>query len=615
MKKLVTILALTLVWLIYTPHQHAYAQNLIQFLPTGTGDWDTPTNWQDIGAGQNVPSSNFDEIGVIGTGGTARVANPVSTSAGGAVINSGTLDVLANGSLNVIPGFGNLAQGLVDVNSGGTLSIASGASLSAQSVTSSGIVRLIGPTATLNVTDQMTFEGGGTLIAAITAASHSAISVAGTATLDGTLVADFTGHMPSANETWDLLTAPTIASKFDSITTVGLGPLPLGQVLTVKTVPGGSQGMVSRLRIEKQLVLTVHRDTGVISIDNPHGVAVPMDSYAIQSSIGSLNGGSWNSLQDQGFGGNAWFETGSGGTTHRLAELNQNGQTQIPVTSSTSLGNVYAPHFTTFGVDTEDYSFTYANLDGDITQGLINYVGDKQHNNLVLTVDPSTGQAQIRNESPFAVSIEGYAILSGAGSLLTGSGQWLSLEDQGVEGHSWFESNVGPTQIAELRDDGATFLATNQGYNIGALFNTTSVQDLTFKFLLNGQGIATTGIVVYGTLPPVQSPSQALAGDYNNNGIVDAADYVVWRKNLGTSVTLPNDTTSGMVTSEDYQVWRANFGATSGSGSSLAGGESVPEPSAAVVVLTVVFGFGLCFQRSRGFVNVGDIRALRMTHI
>jgi hypothetical protein len=50
------------------------------------------------------------------------------------------------------------------------------------------------------------------------------------------------------------------------------------------------------------------------------------------------------------------------------------------------------------------------------------------------------------------------------------------------------------------------------------------------------------------------------SGDYNRNGVVDAADYVVWRDNLDAEVTLPNDSTPGMVTIEDYNVWRANFG-------------------------------------------------------
>jgi hypothetical protein len=79
-------------------------------------------------------------------------------------------------------------------------------------------------------------------------------------------------------------------------------------------------------------------------------------------------------------------------------------------------------------------------------------------------------------------------------------------------------------------------------------------------------------------------------GDYNNNGVVDAGDYVVWRRNLGTSFQLPNEATSttpGSVTQEDYAAWRARFGntaATAGSGS-LANSASVPEPASVVLVM------------------------------
>src|SRR3954471_11866342 len=36
-----------------------------------------------------------------------------------------------------------------------------------------------------------------------------------------------------------------------------------------------------------------------------------------------------------------------------------------------------------------------------------------------------------------------------------------------------------------------------------------------------------------------------LAGDYNYDGVVDAGDYVIWRKNLGSAQALPNDNTAG----------------------------------------------------------------------
>jgi hypothetical protein len=56
--------------------------------------------------------------------------------------------------------------------------------------------------------------------------------------------------------------------------------------------------------------------------------------------------------------------------------------------------------------------------------------------------------------------------------------------------------------------------------------------------------------------------ARTLDGDYNEDGQVDAADYIVWRK--------------GMVDPQaDYATWRLNFGNSSGAG--VHG--SVPEPT------------------------------------
>jgi T5SS/PEP-CTERM-associated repeat protein len=77
-----------------------------------------------------------------------------------------------------------------------------------------------------------------------------------------------------------------------------------------------------------------------------------------------------------------------------------------------------------------------------------------------------------------------------------------------------------------------------------------------------------------------------LPGDYNNDGKVDAADYVVWRKNEGTTNMLPNDPIGGTIGPAQFDQWRANFGATIGSG---AANHSVPEP-AAIVLALMVFG-------------------------
>ena len=63
-------------------------------------------------------------------------------------------------------------------------------------------------------------------------------------------------------------------------------------------------------------------------------------------------------------------------------------------------------------------------------------------------------------------------------------------------------------------------------------------------------------------------------GDYSKNGVVDAADYVLWRKTLGSTWDLQADGSgNGFVDQADYTFWRSNYGAVvvpsggSGSGS------------------------------------------------
>jgi hypothetical protein len=84
-----------------------------------------------------------------------------------------------------------------------------------------------------------------------------------------------------------------------------------------------------------------------------------------------------------------------------------------------------------------------------------------------------------------------------------------------------------------------------------------------------------------------------LPGDYNNNGIVDAADYVVWRKMLGqTGTGLAADGNNyGVVNPADFDVWRAHFGETVGSGAGAIANAAVPEPATTVMLLFAAAGW------------------------
>lgn len=93
-----------------------------------------------------------------------------------------------------------------------------------------------------------------------------------------------------------------------------------------------------------------------------------------------------------------------------------------------------------------------------------------------------------------------------------------------------------------------------------------------------------------------------LLGDFNGDGVVDAADYTVWRDNQGApdSVLAPGSTSdgSGFVDAGDYATWRANFGATGAAqGSPPTGGENVPEPSCVALFLNAIAGACVTLRR------------------
>lgn len=77
-----------------------------------------------------------------------------------------------------------------------------------------------------------------------------------------------------------------------------------------------------------------------------------------------------------------------------------------------------------------------------------------------------------------------------------------------------------------------------------------------------------------------------LAGDYNQSGTVDAADYAVWRDTLGhTGAVLAADGNgTHQIDQGDYEVWRSHFGSIAAN----SGGSNshVPEPAALIIALT-----------------------------
>jgi hypothetical protein len=81
--------------------------------------------------------------------------------------------------------------------------------------------------------------------------------------------------------------------------------------------------------------------------------------------------------------------------------------------------------------------------------------------------------------------------------------------------------------------------------------------------------------------------SVSLPGDFDDDGSVDAADYVVWRKGLGSAYT-----------QSDYNIWRTHFGQTAGSASGASANITVPERASPVPLIFAAASWFLWRRRA-----------------
>jgi alpha-glucosidase (family GH31 glycosyl hydrolase) len=118
-----------------------------------------------------------------------------------------------------------------------------------------------------------------------------------------------------------------------------------------------------------------------------------------------------------------------------------------------------------------------------------------------------------------------------------------------------------------------------------------------WSVVLNGQGLSSVEYQLDADLNLLQVPysgattlslvAAGVPGDYNGNGIVDAADYTVWRDHLGQEFVLPNEDPAnldGIVTPADYDFWKSHFGDSSGSGSAASAAFPLPPSPLATAV-------------------------------
>jgi hypothetical protein len=552
-----------------------------------------------VANGSTLNIQSTGRLSVLVTHGTNGATTGVPTpGTGSAAINSGGMInvqssgqlnvedniVVTDGTLTVSPGALVTAQN-VDSGAAGAIVLSGNATLtSSGSTTLGGRTTITGPgvifnTGRLVMTDSTVFNP------VITGTTHSIINVAGPVTMNGTLRPQFQSVTPALGSTWTLWDSTSTGGTFD-FSDDALTPLPQGHRYAIVTTSVGSvRGSRGQLTVENVLTAEVNRANGQVTIRNTAATGgVTIDGYQIGSAAGVLNPAAFtSSFDDDNFDGGEWLEANS--SANLVGELNPAGNSLIGTSSSNVLGNIYNPIPTLeqFGDPVpEDLVFTYRRSDGRFVTGEVEYVNDGIDNTLVLQVDPTDGKARIINDSTFNVAFDGYRVRSASNSL---NPNWNSLDDQNVGGpNGWLEAPPSAAVLAELNPlDSLAVPAGATAAVMSGLFNfATGTQDLLFDFRIPAGGGLPTSTVLNGIVRYAPF-SLGLAGDFNGDGRVNAADYVVWRKTDGSQA--------------GYNAWRMNFGATSGSGAAVLGASQVPEPSAAVLIFSLICGF--LINRSR----------------
>lgn len=339
-----------------------------------------------------------------------------------------------------------------------------------------------------------------------------------------------------------------------------------------------------------QVVVTIDQDTGGVTVANEGIDTVLFDGYEMGSANTLLDSSGWASFTDVQLISD-WAIVGTP-TDNRFAEAfiapNQASSTIPGTATPIDFGTAFDPSAIPtaqlaagLGVEVRDVTFGYLEPGNDsLTAATVNYVGESPINNLVLKVDLATGNATLENESPFELTLDAFAITSASGAL---NASWAGAPSLGSP--DWVLGSPDATGLSTVSPGSSVTVAASGGtLDFGDIF-AGGDQDLQLAFLRVGEddGDGFAGVVEYITAP--------LDGDYNNDGLVNAADYTVWRDNLGSSDAALNGNgtgdASGLVVQADYTLWANNFGAP-GAGPSSA--SAVPEPTAVGLILVGLAG-------------------------
>jgi hypothetical protein len=214
-------------------------------------------------------------------------------------------------------------------------------------------------------------------------------------------------------------------------------------------------------------------------------------------------------------------------------------------------------------------------------------------------VDPQTKDIYIisKRENPHRVYRAAYPQATSGTTTLQymtqfNDSNWLTGGDISVAGNEIIMRGDGSGTV----DNTGRIFIRPVGGSITDAFNSTPItiplvsdgQGEAIGFDRNGWGYYTTS---EGSSRPIHYFDRLPHGDFSHNGTVQASDYALWRKGLGS-----------IYQAGDYTTWRANYGNSApGAGASFV---AVPEP--ATWVMLCICGAAWCIRHSsdrRGRLN------------
>lgn len=201
----------------------------------------------------------------------------------------------------------------------------------------------------------------------------------------------------------------------------------------------------------------------------------------------------------------------------------------------------------------------YVNLTGDALNAFSLALSDN-HANYRLEFDVTYNTASIPQNS-------GVTFLNESVAINNASGNWTQVDSLGLtNGHT-----NQTIHVAIPLTSWAGLAAGSSAYTI--------------YFALNGNWGTSPATVFFDNLRLVNLTAP-LTGDFNQDGQVDSADYMIWRRTLGSTTNLAADANiNGVIDSGDYSLWRENFGKTLSGGGGASVGVAIPEPTCCIMTL------------------------------